>query len=447
MYDVIENPRNGCLLHGELLTISEMKGIVPIVHSNPGCGLHAYLSGSAGSIGNGYFYGENIPSTDSQERHIIFGGASRLREQIKNTFKVIDGRLYVVLNSCESSMVGDDIEAMTKEAYEQGEAVICSINAGFHGDDHMGYSTIITDLLKKTENIADPVLEDGDDRPIVNIFGIIPHSSPSFRGDLEELKRIFAELGVRLNTFFNIEDALNQLKKAHKAKLSISFSKWGLPAAKYLKEKDGIEYLALHTLPLGYEELSELIKKVLDALNVTVDAEALIEEEKKKYVYYYNSLSEEVFSAGLNGNYALVGDEESVIRYGSFIKNSLGGKISIAIVTDPYRDDDPDKEYEKETEEILGDLSDNILRTKDGREIRRAILHSGAQMIIGSSLERSTADKLEIPLIEVNFPVYKKIFANKTYIAVNGALNLISDILNSFYETEFSRTKRLISEL
>ncbi len=68
-------------------------------------------------------------------------------------------------------------------------------------------------------------------------------------------------------------------------------------------------------------------------------------------------------------------------------------------------------------------------------------------MIIGSSLERSTADKLEIPLIEVNFPVYKKIFANKTYIAVNGALNLISDILNSFYETEFSRTKRLISEL
>ena len=447
MYDVIENPRNGCLLHGELLTISEMKGIVPIVHSNPGCGLHAYLSGSAGSIGNGYFYGENIPSTDSQERHIIFGGASRLREQIKNTLKVIDGRLYVVLNSCESSMVGDDIEAMTKEAYEQGEAVICSINAGFHGDDHMGYSTIITDLLKKTENIADPVLEDGDDRPIVNIFGIIPHSSPSFRGDLEELKRIFAELGVRLNTFFNVEDALTQLKKAHKAKLSISFSKWGLPAAKYLKEKDGIEYLALHTLPLGYEELSELIKKVLDALNVTVDAEALIEEEKKKYEYYYNSLSEEVFSAGLNGNYALVGDEESVIRYGRFISDHLGGKIAIAVVTDHYKDEDPDKQYEKETEEILAGISENIIKTKDGREIRRAILHSGAEVIIGSSLERSTAAKLDIPLIELTFPVYKKIFANKTYIGVNGALNIISDILNSFYENEGSRKERLINEL
>ena len=282
MYDVIENPRNGCSLHGELLTISEMKGVVPIVHSNPGCGLHAYLSGSAGSIGNGYFYGENIPSTDSQERHVIFGGASRLREQIKNTLKVIEGKLYVVLNSCESSMVGDDIEAMTKEAYEQGEAVICSVNAGFHGDDHVGYRNIMTDLLKKIKTIKSADTEDEDDRPIVNIFGVIPHSSPTFRGDLEELKKLFSKLGIRLNTFFNNEDAVTELRNAHKAKLSISFSKWGLPAVKYLKEEDGIPYLALHSLPVSLEDLTVLIKKVREVINESADGEEYLREAALK---------------------------------------------------------------------------------------------------------------------------------------------------------------------
>ena len=42
MSNVIKNPRNGCALHGALQTVQEIKGAVPVVHANAGCGVVNY---------------------------------------------------------------------------------------------------------------------------------------------------------------------------------------------------------------------------------------------------------------------------------------------------------------------------------------------------------------------------------------------------------------------
>ena len=145
----VYKPRNGCALHGAVSTIEEIRGVVPIVHSNQGCAVQNYLANKTSGAGANIVEGFSLPGTTVQERHVIFGGASRLREQIKNTVKVINGDLYVVLNSCESAMVGDDIDAMTKESFEQGEHILDSILAGFNGDNHVGYAQVLTDIFKK----------------------------------------------------------------------------------------------------------------------------------------------------------------------------------------------------------------------------------------------------------------------------------------------------------
>ena len=116
MQNILKTPRNGCALQGSLQTLQEIKGVIPVIHSTQGCAYQNYLANNCAGFGNSFITTEELPGTNMQERHIIFGGASRLREQIKNTLKVIDGKLYVVLNSCPSAMVGDDVDAMVRES-------------------------------------------------------------------------------------------------------------------------------------------------------------------------------------------------------------------------------------------------------------------------------------------------------------------------------------------
>lgn len=42
---------------------------------------------------------------------MVFGGTDRLAEQVANTLRVMDGTLYVVLTSCVTEMIGDDVGA------------------------------------------------------------------------------------------------------------------------------------------------------------------------------------------------------------------------------------------------------------------------------------------------------------------------------------------------
>ncbi|MDR1902354.1 MAG: hydrogenase, partial [Treponema sp.] len=97
MHEIIRNPRHGCDLHGALKTVEALNDAVPIVHANAGCVYQHYLSDGSGRLAGGGVWGPEVPGTEITEKHVVFGGASRLREQIKNTVKVIDGSLYVVL--------------------------------------------------------------------------------------------------------------------------------------------------------------------------------------------------------------------------------------------------------------------------------------------------------------------------------------------------------------
>ena len=73
------------------------------------------------------------PASNIFEKQVVFGATARLREQIKNTAKVVDGELLVVLSSCATEMIGDDVPAMAKEARDQGLNVLSIASAGFRG--------------------------------------------------------------------------------------------------------------------------------------------------------------------------------------------------------------------------------------------------------------------------------------------------------------------------
>lgn len=59
----------------------------------------------------GYAGGNTSPCTNFTEKEVVFGGVDRLRQIIRNTYKVLDTDLQVVLTGCTAGIVGDDVDS------------------------------------------------------------------------------------------------------------------------------------------------------------------------------------------------------------------------------------------------------------------------------------------------------------------------------------------------
>jgi len=433
MQTILKNPRNGCAFQGALQTVLAIKGAVPIVHSTSGCAYQNYLANKAGGFGDNSLSTLEAPGTNMQERHIIFGGASRLREQIKNTVKVVDGKIYVVLNSCPSAMVGDDVDAMVREANEQGEKVIDGLSAGFHGDVHFGYSQILTEIFGNLPKIfqeteaADSTSTNfsGEYKATVNLLGIIPNKDLTYKGDLEEIKNILGRFGVKANTFFGNTDGVQELLDAKKADLTISFSKWGTNPAEKLKQLYEIQVLSFTSVPLGLDETTTFLKAVFDQLKLDFAlAEKYLQEEAEKTDFYFSSLRELFYQKHLNKPVDIVADEANAVRFSNFLKNHFGTEINSAIITDFV----PTEDYpESKKAEELASLANEIHFSQDTSEINSLLSYTNTKIILGSSLEKKSSEKKKGKLFAASYPDNDHVYLSKTYAGITGSINFTED--------------------
>ncbi len=439
MSNVIKNPRNGCALHGALQTVQEIEGAVPVVHANAGCGVINYLANKTVGNGASRYSGFATPGTAVQERHVIFGGASRLREQIKNTIKVVNGDLYVILNSCESAMVGDDVDAMTREIVEQGEPVACTLIAGFNGGSHYGYEHVIYDILKSIDGVKKN--EKSTDEKLINIFGIVPEKDPYWQGNLEEIRRIFAGVGLKANLFFGVYGGVNDLVNAKNAVASVVFSRWGELPAKLLKERFDVPYISVSSLPNLASDERELIEKVSEYAKIDPEVkESFLESEGRYERNYLSRIRDDIFEYDLGKRTLIVGDEEQVIRYGKLFKEVFGARVVGAVLTDALK---KDEEHETDNTEILEAVAENIYITSDEKDIEDIIKRSRAQVVIGSSLEKRIAEKNNVSLLEFSYPIYHRAILNQTTVGVRGAVEFVSDYITAVKQAEKEKSQVL----
>ena len=439
MSNVIKNPRNGCALHGALQSVQEIEGVVPVVHANAGCGVVNYLANKTAGNGTSRYSGFATPGTSVQERHVIFGGASRLREQIKNTIKVEKGDLYVVLNSCESAMVGDDVDAMTREIVEQGEPVVDTLIAGFNGGSHYGYEHVVYDILKSIDGVKKN--ERNTDKKLINIFGIIPNKDPYWQGNLEEIRRIFAGVGLNVNLFFGVNGGVDDLVNAKNAVASVVFSRWGELPAKLLNDRFNVPYITFSSLPNSASDERELIDQVARFAAIDSDIkENFLAGEEKYEKNYLSRIRDDIFEYDLGKRTLIVGDEEQVIRYGKLFKDVFGARVVGAVLTDALK---KDEEHETDNSKLLETLVEDIYITADEKDIEDIIKRSRVQFVIGSSLEKKVTDDNNITLLELSYPVYHKSILNQTTIGVRGEVEFISNYITTVKEAEKEKSQVL----
>ncbi len=414
--DIIESPRFSCALGGALSTINAIDGSVPILHGGPGCGVQVFYGQSftAGFRGSERIGGVAVPSSNTYEKEVVFGGEPRLKEQIENTIEIIDGDRYVVLTSCTSELIGDDVSGVLREF--EDESVIYAETAGFRGSSYAGYEILL-------DSFIDQVVEKKRKRKkLVNIFGIVPSQDVFWKGNLVEIERILKSIGLEVNTLFNGK----QIEDLSKAALNIILSPWtGIKAAQKLEEKYGTPYI-VNPLPIGSDETNAFLEKVGTTLGIDV-SEVTAKEEEETYKSI-DRIADFIIDFDVQPRFATITDSNYAIALNKFLVNEFGWIPSLALISD-----DIPEEYRDSVKKELkfeNALSPEVIFTSDSGKIWDAVEKESPEFVFGGSIDKDLAAKIGATKLSISFPITDRVVIDRGYAGYKGAINLIEDALS-----------------
>ena len=441
MSSFIERPRYACALGGALAALRAIPRAIPVIHASAGCGQNLYIAYNSGGgyLGGGYCGGNSLPSSNVIERDIVFGGEERLREQIKTTLEVMDGDIYVVLTGCMVEMIGDDLDAVVSEFIENDKPVIAVHTPSFRGNSYTGYDLLLSGLAKKY--VAKQKEKKANK---VNVFGIIPALDVFWEGNLKEIKRLLARLGLEVNTFFGEGETLEAIKNAGNASLNIVISEtYGEEAARIFEEIHDIPFITSE-LPIGAHATEDFLKKVSEKLNIGKSvSDEVIKDEKRLYYSYVERLADIYNDIDLQRYAIVVGDYNYAPAITKFLSDELGWLPELTVITDLPQDDLKEK-IVSSLDGMKSGLKANVKFDTNTSSVKKYIAEvwqrnrndryydsMSPAVIVGSAFERDLAAEFNLPLVTATYPVTNRVVLNRAYAGINGGLSLTEDIFST----------------
>ena len=441
MSGTIEQPRFTCAL-GSCQSVVAIKKGVPILHSGPGCG--GQIQRLIGQ-GEGYAGGSTAPCTNAEEADVVFGGEKKLRSVIENSFKVIDGDLYVVLTGCTSAITGDDVAAVTSEFQQEDKPIVYVEEGGFKSNNYASHERLVNAIID--QYVDKFKVSDDKVKGLVNVFASIPYQDPYWSGNLEGIKKVLEDIGLKVNVLFGNESGgVNEWKTIPNAEFNIVIGPWvGIKIAKHLKVKYKQPYVQFPYLPIGAVETSRFLRTVAEFAELdTQKVEAYIEKEEAKYYSHIEKMADFMleFRYGIPRRVYSIADSSYALGFSKFLLNELG------IIPGPqYIVDDTPEKYQDYVREQFDNISELKKRTVEvvfdpdaGKN--QARLEEDAKeyedkriLILGSSWDKNLADKLHADLLIISVPVQHRLIMNCGYTGYAGGLRAIEDIYDRVLAT------------
>ena len=423
MAKLLDKQRYKCAL-GAMQSVQAITRALPILHAGPGCAQK--LSEGIGS--SGYFSPNIFPCTSINEKDVVFGGTKKLESTIENALKVIDADLYVVLTGCIPEIVGDDSGEVVSRFEESEKPVIYAPTAGFKGNNFKGHeqvvNAIIDQYLKKS---------DKKQKGLVNIWADVPYQDLFWLGNLRELEKLVAELGLTPNTIFGYNRGIENINKIPEAEFHLLVSPWvGLSSVKKLEKKFGTPYLHYKTLPIGATETSKFLREVGKFTGVEeAKVEAAIKEHED-YFYYLIERYADLFLENrvINKQFTVVADAQYSLAITKFLVNDIGLTPAKQFVVDDtpanYRESIAE-EFKKLNFNIEADVSFETDGYKIHEEIKNHDYH-GYPLVLGGYYEKEITESLNGNFINISWPVQDRVVFDNFYAGYAGGIRLLEDI-------------------
>jgi nitrogenase molybdenum-iron protein beta chain len=364
------------------------------------------------------------PSTNMQERDVVFGGEKKLRSTIDGALEIYDADGFFILTGCTAGIIGEDIVNVANEYQEKGYPVYAVETPGFAGDGLMGYEVAFRVLL---DNIVQEGLE--KEKGLVNLFGIIPHRDPFWRGNFEELTRILKKLGLRVNTFFTEHQTLENVRRSSAAELNIIVNPYLLKsAAEIYEERFGVPSLRFPGLPIGASDTGVFVRAVAERLGLDQKLVDQVISEEEDYVYSYHAVK----GNGLGWNrFAVVADPNLAVGATRFLTNDYSQTPRVVVITEAmYRPEDKQRIIDQIQDLEYATPPDIYFETDYFKIIEILEKYPEVSMLIGSSTEREYCVNNGIQCCALAFPLYDRMIVNKSIVGYKGSLSLVEELYN-----------------
>lgn len=439
MAGLIEQERFTCAI-GALQTVVAIPRAVPILHSGPGCGtmIKGFFERSSGYAG-----GDTSPCTNFSEREVVFGGTDRLRSIIKNTYKVLDTDLQVVVTGCTAGIVGDDVASVTDEFYDEGKPIVHVETSGFKSNNYVSHSAVVNAIIDQYVSRFEEDNAPRSEKNLVNVFASIPYQDQFWKGNLAEYKRLLEGLGFKVNILFGPHSGgVKEWQTIPKANFNILISPWyGEPIVKNLQRKYGQPYYKFGYVPIGANETTRFLEGVLKfsaEQGADIDrakARAFIEEEEHAYYEELDNLATFLleFRYGLPTHVHILHDAGYVVGLTRFLLHETGIVPKEQFVVDNI----PEK-YKAQVEADIKSTSDKrnipVYFDPDAgamQDVIRSLNHKGRGLIMGSGWDKELAKEKDYDFLSIACPTPYRIVLTTNYAGYTGGLRVIEDIYNT----------------
>lgn len=275
-----------CSMPGVWRAVAHNEGAVVIYHSPKACG-HVTrdmdLGGHYHAVARQTFvpkqYTAPLVTSNLQEEHSIFGGADQLRQCIDYVVKRYNPQYIMVANSCVAGVIGDDTQAIAREAEtEWGIPIMTVPCCGFlDGEYHAGFYYTAKIL---TDRFMEPQPKN------VNTVTLLGDRGGPNGTDAKEIGELLSFFGLQVQCRFPGYATLEELKRVPASALCIPLGgrpqsyTWMRRLAVDLQEKFGIPFLD-HEYPVGWQGTKTWIRqlgRILDRERETLQAETVQEK-------------------------------------------------------------------------------------------------------------------------------------------------------------------------
>ncbi|MBF0226206.1 MAG: nitrogenase molybdenum-iron protein subunit beta [Desulfobacterales bacterium] len=425
------NPAKTCQPIGAMYASLGIRGCIPHSHGSQGC--YAYHRSTL----TRHYKEPVIAATSSfTEGSSVFGGQANLIQAIDNLFTIYSPEVIAVHTTCLSETIGDDIPQIVKKAEAEGKIpkgkyIIHTNTPSYVGSHVTGFSNM-------TKSMVDYLSQgNGHKEKCINIIpGFVEPS------DMEEIKRITSELGIKSIVFPDTSNVLNgpmtgkykmfpkggvtveDLKKTGCSIGTLALGRLASGAAARALDTKCKVPCELLDLPIGLEATDTFIDTLRQVAGVHVPDSINIERGQlldiicDMHQYFYGK------------KVGLVGDPDQLISLSKFLISIDMWPVHIVTGT-------PGKKFEKRIREITKDspYKVNVKQSGDMFLFHQWIKNEPVDLLIGNTYVKYIARDEDIPFVRFGFPILDRVgHSFFPTVGYRGGMRLLEKILDALLD-------------
>ncbi|MGK7936352.1 MAG: nitrogenase iron-molybdenum cofactor biosynthesis protein NifN [Xenococcaceae cyanobacterium] len=419
---------------GAALAFLGLKGIVPLFHGSQGCTAFAKVLLVR-------HFREAIPlaTTAMTEVSTILGGEDNIEQAILTLVEKAQPDLIGLLTTGLTETRGDDMDGILKSIRQRHPEldslpIIFVSTPDYKGALQDGFAAAVQSIVSTDYSTPQEVVQ-FNSLPQVTILA----GSQLSPGDVAEIKEIVETFGLKplvipdlsgsvdghLDDDYNSKTpggtSLEQLQQLDRSLFTIAIGESMRPAAEILQQRFGTDYEVIPRLA-GLAPVDSFIWQLAQIVDAQTDPRFLGNPQiPAKYQRQRRQLQDAILDTHfyLGGKKISLALEPDLLYQTIWLLKDMGAEIQAAVTTTKSP--------------LLQELAIDNVTIGDLEDLED--LAPGSDLIITNSQGKRLADKLNIPLYRMGYPIYDRLGnGSRCLVGYRGTMQFLFDLGNIFIE-------------